>query len=259
MANKYFILAILSVSWPTYADVELKFGAGPSISEEQTDQEWFGLVGVEFSNNTYFSLGTNYTYLGTPTGRQNALEVYGRGQYPLVYPLEVYADLGWRDAENKLYAGLGIEYRLSSKWSLELGYRYFDTANTLTNSGLYAMHVGVKFHLNQASPEKKSPKTASQSVTPLIDKTLLSDHDTKRTPEKECKTHIPQTVFYTIIKDDWLLKIARQQNTTLYDILNNNTWLKERPTYVIYPGEVIQISNEVKNSPCQNQTELPSR
>ncbi len=54
----------------------------------------------------------------------------------------------------------------------------------------------------------------------------------------------PETFVYTVVKGDWLLKLARRYNTTLDEILNLNLRYKENPD-LIWPGDKIVIP--VKN------------
>jgi hypothetical protein len=151
----------------------------------------------------------------------------------------IYYDL-YRNSEFSLYLGSGLEdknaflsygtnYKLSENIDLGIGIKtVFEDRNKNRQEGF----LNARFYL---SPEGKN-RNMPRHVRKKDDVAKKENYDLDR----EINENIVRSITHIVKKNEWLLKISRNYDVSVDDILTLNQNIKN--PNLIYPGQIIFIS-----------------
>ncbi|MCC2524065.1 LysM peptidoglycan-binding domain-containing protein [Vibrio coralliilyticus] len=162
-----------------------------------------------------------------PNGyHRNTFSVGGSHQFQIVQDLNL--ELGAGYAYRSAFVDYGLRYQLPGNITALAGYRFsFDDTEVNKNQ----FYTGLSFAFNHTKTWEES------NISPLLVEVPIAVlQSEKRGLEDKPDTPLIKWHQYTVKKGDWLIKIARKNNISLSNLIENNNF---KNIELIYPGETI--------------------
>ena len=230
---------------------------GFSFNDKAGSRGSFFRLGSVIQVNDNLGVGAAYSTLQL-NKMNHALDVFIQPQLKLSDKASLYTELGfsYNDYQNYSFVGgVGVNYRLSPKTSLNMGYGYYSDPFDI-NEPHYTFHTGFSFLFgNENKPTLKHEVRNNQysDVNPVRSEEQLLVTENNNVLVPEINDHIYEKdnaclwkgrkIKHTVLEGEWLALIARTHCTTVPSLLSKNPWIKKRDDkyYRIYPGEVLII------------------
>lgn len=171
MQNGHFYLGT-RLGWANYQDA-----CGQDTLKCANDTFGFGLYGG-YQFNDWFALEGGLTDYGSPDARyrQGTVsvddmlggEISAKLSYPLTERFDVYTRIGgaWQHIDEhftpmpdsiesnqwNVLSAVGLDYRLSQRWSLRGEYQFIDGIGDGDQAGLHFTSLGLTYHFGQPDP-----------------------------------------------------------------------------------------------------------
>ncbi len=216
----------------------LKGGFNASVLDDnKKNSEAFGveaMLGAEFDKGVLIEGGyQNFNLIRNDLVELDAWTLRVNWKYPVSDYASVYAGGGGAlvDSDFSPSAQLGIQYQLSRNWVADISYLgIFDIDKV--DDDLYSLNLSLAYRF--------------PSSVPLV----VDEMPNVIAPVKSPVTIMPQPSIcamekrkYTLVKGDFLIKVANTYEMSLAQLIYLNPQLHGRDLNLVYPGESVKVSS----------------
>lgn len=195
------------------------------------DTTTLGIDALHSWENFRLKVGGQFHIAGettpVPNGyHRNTFSVGVSHQFQLAQDLNL--ELGTGYAYRSAFVDYGLRYQLLGNITALAGYRFsFD--NTEVNKNQF--YTGLSFAFNHTKTWEEP------NISPLqVEVPVAAPQSQKHGLENKPDMPLIKRHQYTVKKGDWLIKIARKNNISLSNLIENNNF---KNIDLIYPGETI--------------------
>lgn len=234
--------------------------ASLGVSADAELNEPYGRLAMGYRFADTVELGVGYHRWLGESRNDSGLEGVLRLLAPITPQSRLFVETGPYQAKGHYYLGAGLRYQGWRSWSLDLGYRRYQGGEASGVRYTGGLTVNYALGLTSSTEPVQTTVTEPRPSQPLV--TTPVSPVTPTTPTQEVATPIQPrsssqclTVYtqddvlpdvdldtYVVKKDDWLLKIARQQCVTFEWLVRHNTETLDHSNYdLIYPEQRLWV------------------
>ncbi|MGR5448049.1 outer membrane beta-barrel protein [Vibrio jasicida] len=232
----------------------VKGGLTASILENsKRESEAFGyeaMLGYQFNEYIFAEAGyQSFDAIRDDEHDMNGLSAELNGRLPVSGYASLYAGGGvsLMEGDANPSAQIGLQYQLSDNWSADVSYQGIFGIDAVDDD-LYAFNLSFLYRFPSSQLTEIEPGEESIEDVYITQASNVKDEEQSIKPEAKNFSHTLQSSHkdcysknrkYELVKGDYLLKIARENEVELQDILLLNPYLEGRNINLVYPGEEI--------------------